>query len=120
MKNKKKEDPISRRIFITDTGKTLFYTAMAASVIPAFIATSCSKDSGTDPQNTKLVSSDDGLKQACTHGYQCFDDYDCGGKKGRGSFNCNHGFQCDSEFDCNGPNFHCHDVYTMHKGGHGG
>ena len=119
MKKKKAED-ISRRIFITDTGKTVFYTALTASVLPAIFTTSCTKEGLTDSANEKLIISDDGLKHACTHGFACHDEYECGGKKGKGSFNCNHGFQCYDEFECSGPNFHCHDVYTMHEGGSGG
>ena len=117
MKKKKSED-ISRRAFINDTGKTLFYTAMAASVIPAFLSTSCTKDSGTDPQNPNLVSSGGGLKSACTHGFNCNDQYECG----KGSFNCNHGFTCPEPdvFQCTGPNFHCHNAFNGHYGGKGG
>lgn len=125
---KKKNEDISRRTFITDTGKTLFFTAMAASVVPTFMATSCTKG-GTVDETGVLTVSADGTKKACAHNYVCDDDYACG----KGSFNCNHCFYCDDGFDCAGPKFHCHndgyecgnddyacgEAYNCHYGGKG-
>ena len=137
---KKKTDSISRRTFISDTGKTLFFTAIAASVIPTFVATSCTKGGifggGDDNTTGQLTVSDDGLKKACAHDFVCDDVYTCG----KGSFNCNHCFYCAEQtatggFDCGQNNFHCHndgygcgdsavfdcgEAFNCHNGGQGG
>lgn len=132
---KKKTDPISRRVFITDTGKTLFYTTLAASVLPTVLMTGCSKGGSTgssSSQGGNLTVSEDGMKKACAHEFICIgDSYECG----KGSFNCNHCFYCDDDFNCAGPKFHCHndgydcgnDEYAcageyncFHEGGAGG
>jgi hypothetical protein len=107
MKKKKKAENISRRAFLHDTGKTIFYTTLGASVLPAFL-TSCSKEdllgssesSGSINENVVTM---DGQKAACAKAYVCYDEYDCGPPF---TFNCNNGFDCD-DYDCLGGHFNC-------------
>ncbi len=112
---KKKEHPISRRSFISDTGKTLFYGTLITSAIPAFLS-GC----GQDSCNT--------LKEGENGNHYCDDYYVCTDSRGfncpsDGEFKCGTAFfSCYVEFNCTPTNnFSCQPStsYTNPRGGVG-
>ena len=90
---KKKKDSLSRRNFITDTGKTIFYGALISTAIPAFIA-GCKKDDSCNQ-----------LKEGEQGDHFCDDYYVCTDSRG---------FACPStgEFQCGDELFSCYVVFT--------
>lgn len=117
---KKNEKSISRRGFLSNTGKTLFFATVSASTVPAFLS-SCSKESIEKEDNSNILE----LKGGAFHchngsGFVCVDPgFDCPDN----NFHCHDMFECHTSFSCDDTNnFHClgQGAYTIHMGGQGG
>ena len=99
---KKKDKQVSRRSFLSDSGKTLLFGSLAAAAIPTFLE-GCAKDEACN------VLREDG------HGnHYCNDEYICTDSQGfacpaAGRFDCkDDGFSCYTVFNCTPEsNFSC-------------
>jgi hypothetical protein len=112
---KKKEQQLSRRSFLSDAGKTIFFGTLVTTAIPTFLA-GCSKESCNN------------LKEGSSGNHYCDDYYVCTDSRGftcpsTGEFSCGSDiFSCTVEFSCTpSNNFSCQPstAYTYPKGGAG-
>jgi len=114
----KKNKPVSRRSFISDTGKTILYGTLVSAAIPAFLA-GCKKE---NPCNV--------LKEGENGDHYCDDYYICTDSQGftcppTGAFGCGTDtelFSCYVVFSCTPENnFYCHpsSSYANNVGGAG-
>lgn len=114
--SKKKDKPISRRSFLSDTGKTLLYGTLATAAIPTFLQ-SCKKD-----ENCDVLKEGENGAHFCDTYYLCTDsrgftcpttgDFLCGTKL----------FGCYTVFACTpSTKFYCQkgSAYYNDKGGAG-
>jgi len=89
----KKNKAVSRRSFISDTGKTILYGTLVSAAIPAFLA-GCKKD-----DSCNVLKEGDNGEHYCDDYYVCTDS---------------RGFTCPStgEFHCGVQLFGCYVVFT--------
>lgn len=117
---KKNEKSISRRGFLSSSGKTLFLASVSATAIPAFLS-SCSKAEKVKPDSTDPL---DELELKCGV-YSCYDGFSCNQDSGFScpddNFVCLWEFECHESFSCN-DDFYCigQSSFTEHFGGQGG
>jgi len=121
----KKDKPLSRRGFLSNTGKTLFFATVSASAIPAFLS-SCKKvelvDNSGNTKNVSLLILEDNVYH-CNNGDGFICDQDGGFSCPDNNFHCHDLFECHDYFACDETNnFQClgQGAYTMHLGGQGG
>ncbi|MCD4665434.1 MAG: hypothetical protein K8R68_09185 [Bacteroidales bacterium] len=96
---KKNDDSISRRTFINNLSKTIFYASLSGSIMSTLF-TSCSKE---DEGNWCYSTND------CDQ-YNCMNDFNCHSSL---DFDCDDYFDCLSTFNCRGGgyDFVCHDYF---------
>jgi hypothetical protein len=113
---KKKTKNLTRRDFLADAGKTLFFSSMVASAVPSFLS-GCTKSSCNQ------------LKETADGDHLCDDYYVCNNSLGfacpeSGKFGCNSDiFSCYVDFSCPpASSFSCQpsSTFSNPKGGAGG
>ena len=92
-----------RRSFITDLGKTLFYSSLSISCMPLLVSTSCKKD-----HDDTCYSTDD-----CDQQYTCKGEFTCYSSL---DYDCDDYFDCLNTFTCDYQDFTCHDYYYCSGG----
>ena len=99
--DKQKKKQVSRRSFLSDSGKTLLFGSLAAAAIPTFLE-GCAKDEACN------VLREDGQNHYCNDEYICTDSqgFAC---PASGRFDCEvEGFSCYTVFSCTPEsNFSC-------------
>jgi hypothetical protein len=113
----KKKKMVSRRSFIGDTGKTLFFGTVVSAAIPVFLE-GCKKEG-----DCNMLKEGEQENLYCNDNYLCFDPqgFACNPE---GGFQCEiKGFSCYSVFECTPSNaFGCLPGTRFHNptGGSGG
>jgi hypothetical protein len=85
-KEEEKREEVSRRSFLVDMGKTIFYSGLSASILPTLFSIGCS-ESENDKEITNILKGECKVSRTCEHLFVC------------GNFSCTSTITCDT-FDC--------------------